>query len=148
MKNILILVLLGSLLIAACGSAPVPEEGVPTLTVTDGVASKTYTTTDLQELRQVQVEDKGVTYLGVPISDLLRNAGYDPATVVIVQAVASDGFTADYDQILIEKSDTILAYALLEGALREDEGPFRMVLPNQAGKLNPRMVIELRVTHP
>jgi len=148
MKHILILVLLCSLLLASCRSAPVAEEGVPTLTVTDGLASKIYTTKDLQKLVQVQVEDKGVTYLGVPIGDILRNAGYPPESVVTVKAIASDGFSADYDQILIQKSDTLLAYAVLDGSLGDDEGPFRMVLPGQAGKLNPRMVIELLVSHP
>jgi DMSO/TMAO reductase YedYZ molybdopterin-dependent catalytic subunit len=148
MKHILILVLLCSLLLASCRSAPVAEEGVPTLTVTDGVASKIYTAEDLQKLVQAQAEDKGVIYLGVAIVDLLHNAGYDPDLVVIVQAIASDGFTADYDQILFRKSDTLLAYARLDEALSDDEGPFRMVLPGQVGKLNPRMVVELLVKHP
>lgn len=148
MKHKIIFVLMVSLLLTACRSAPVPGEDVPTLTVTDGVASKIYTTADLKELGQVQVEDKGVTYVGVPIFILLSNTGYDPATVLYVQAIASDGFTAEYDQILAQKSDTLLAYALLDGPLGDDEGPFRMVLPGQAGKLNPRMVVELLVTHP
>ncbi len=148
MKAMLILILLGSLLLAACGSSPVTDENIPTLTVTDGMASKTYTAAELQKLGQAQAEVKEVIYLGVPIVDLLRNAGYDPAMVVRVEATASDGFTADYDQILIQKPDTLLAYARLDGPLSDDEGPFRLVLPGQAGKLNPRMVTELYVIHP
>lgn len=148
MKHIMFFILLGGLLLAGCANTPVPEEGVPTLTVTDGVARKIYTTTNLQELMQVQVEDKGVTYLGVPISNLLSNAGYDPTSVIAVQAVASDGFTANYDQVLLQKADTLLVYALVDGPLSDNEGPFRMVLPGEAGKLNPRMVVELLVTHP
>jgi DMSO/TMAO reductase YedYZ molybdopterin-dependent catalytic subunit len=121
---------------------------VPTLTITDGTASKVYTTSDLQKLRQVQLVDKGITYLGVPLGNLLQNSGYDPTTVIAVQALASDGFSASYDQTLIQNSDTLLAYALLDRALGDDEGPFRMVLPGKAGKLNPRMVVKLMVSHP
>ena len=148
MKAISILILLGSLILAACGSSPVTDEGVPTVTVTDGMARKSYTAADLQKLGQAEAERNGVIYQGVPVADLLRNAGYDPAIVVRVQATASDGFTADYDQILIQKPDTLLAYARLDGPLSDDEGPFRLVLPGQAGKLNPRMVTELYVIHP
>jgi hypothetical protein len=148
MRRITIFVLLVNFLLAGCVGAPTPEEGTPTLVVTDGVARKIYTTADLQELMQVQVEDKGVTYLGVPISNLLSNAGYDPATVITVQAVASDGFSANYDQLLFQKPDAVLAYSLLDGPMSNDEGPFRMVLPGEAGKFNPRMVVELLVTHP
>lgn len=148
MKHIWIFALLTSLFLVACVSASVPKEDVLTLAVTDGTAIKFYTLSDLQALRQVQVEEKGVIYLGVPILDLLVNADYDPATVVAVQALTSDGFTAVYDQVLIMKSDTLLAYALLDGSLGEDEGPFRMVVPGQTGKLNPRNVVELLVTHP
>lgn len=148
MKHILILALSVSLLLAACGKVTVPEEGVPTLTVTDGVASKFYTVADLQKLEQAQSEDKGVIYLGVAITEILHNAGYDPQTVFTVEAIASDGFTADYDQTLILKSDTVLAYTRLNGPLSDDEGSFRMVLPGQVGKLNPRMVVKLFVSHP
>lgn len=148
MKHIIMFVLLGSMLLAACASTPLPEDDVPTLTVTDGAAIKIYTTADLQKLEQVQIVDKGITYLGVPLVALLQYSGYDPTMVVTVQAIASDGFTANYDQMLIQKPDTLLAYALLDGPLNNDEGSFRMVLPGQAGKLNPRMVVKLMVTHP
>lgn len=148
MKSMLILLLLGSLVLASCASSPEIDAGIPTLTVTDGMASKIYTVADLQKLNQAQVEEDGVVYVGVPVPDLLRSAGYDPALIVSVQAVASDGFTADYDYILLQNSETLLAYARPDGSLSDDEGPFRMVLPGQAGKLNPRMVVELRVTHP
>jgi hypothetical protein len=148
MKSMAILILLGSLILAACARSPVIAEGIPTLTVTDGMASKRYTAADLQKLNQAQLEQEGVVYIGVPVPDLLRSAGYDPTMIVGVQAVASDGFTANYDYILIQGSDTLLAYARLDGPLSDDEGPFRMVLPGQARKLNPRMVVELHVTHP
>jgi len=145
--KIFIFILLVSLLLSACGSIPTPGENVPTLTVTNGIASKIYITADLQKLRQVQLEYKGVTYLGVPLSILLSNAGYDPALVGTVQAVTSDGASADYNLNLIQKPDTVLAYSLLDGPISNDEGPFRMVLPGQVEKLNPRKVVKLLVTH-
>ncbi len=148
MKRLWIFVVLGSLLLAACGSAAVPDEGVPALTVTDGIGSKSYTLAALQKLGQAQAEEKGIIYLGVSLVDLLRNAGYDPETVFAVEAIASDGFTAAYDPILIQKSDTLLAYGRVNGSLSEEEGLLRMVLPGLAGKLNVRMVVKLKVTHP
>lgn len=148
LKRLITLFFLGSLMLTACVNATPPEDNVPTLTVTDGVAIKTYTTADLQKLKQVQVEDNGITYLGVPLFVLLNNSGFDPLTVFTVEAIASDEFIARYDQTLIQKPDTLLAYAVLDGSLSEDEGPFRMVLPDEVGKLNPRMVVKLLVTHP
>ena len=145
--KIFIFILLVSLLLSACGSAPAPEENVPTLIVTNGIANKIYTTADLQKLGQVQVEDKGVTYLGVPLSILLSNAGYDPALIGTVQAVASDGASVEYDLNLIQKPDTVLAYSLLDSPMSNNEGSFRMVLPGQGEKLNPRKVVKLLVTH-
>lgn len=123
------------------------EEIVPTLAVTDGSVNKIYTTVDLQKLGQVQLEDKGSTYVGVPLSVLLLNAGYALVLIVNVQAVSRNGSTATYEPILIQKPDTLLAYSLLDGPMSVDEGPFRMVLPGQAGKLNPRMVVQLLVIH-
>jgi hypothetical protein len=50
-----------------------------------------------------------------------------------------DGFT----QLRIHREDTLVAYARVDGPLGEDEGSFRMVLPDQEGKMNPRELVEI-----
>jgi hypothetical protein len=44
------------------------------------------------------------------------------------------------------KDNVIVAYALADGSpMSADEGNFRMVLPDEEGKLNPRMLVELQI---
>lgn len=147
MKKILVLLLILAVLGSACAKAETAENS-PLLSVTDGEITKTYTAVDLQRLEQATAEDKGVVYLGVPLSSLLLDAGFDLAAVSSVQAVASDGFSANYTAEVIVQVNPLLAYARQNSPLASDESPFRMVAAGQGGKLNPRMVVELRVAHP
>jgi hypothetical protein len=60
--------------------------------------------------------------------------------------VASDGFTVNYDPSQILKDNVLVAYALADGSgLPADDGSFRMVLPDEEGKLNVRMLVELQI---
>jgi hypothetical protein len=77
------------------------------------------------------------------LTALLEDAGIDPTALTAVKAVASDGFTANYESALYSREDTLVAYATLDGPLGEEDGTFRMVLPDQQGKLNPRQLIEI-----
>ena len=74
---------------------------------------------------------------------LLKNADIDPTALTAVKAVAVDGFTANYDASLYAREDTLVAYARVDGPLADDAGPFRMVLPDQEGKMNPRQLVEI-----
>ena len=69
----------------------------------------------------------------------------DPAQVKAIKAVATDGFTVNYDMSQVLADDVIVAYATADGELSADDGSFRMVLPNAEGKLNVRMLAELQV---
>jgi DMSO/TMAO reductase YedYZ molybdopterin-dependent catalytic subunit len=113
------------------------------LKVSDGNVEKTYTAGDLKALGESKADFKGVTYVGIPMTVLLQDAGIDPTAVTIVKAVAADGFTANYESALFSRDDTLVAYARADGPLGEDEGTFRMVLPDQEGKMNPRMLVEI-----
>jgi DMSO/TMAO reductase YedYZ molybdopterin-dependent catalytic subunit len=138
MKRFLLVTLLIALALTAC--APKAEESAaPVLKVAD----KTYTADNLKALGESQADFKGVTYVGVPLTVLLKDAGIDPTAVTIVKAVASDGFTANYESVLFSREDTLVAYARADGPLGEDEGTFRMVLPDQEGKMNPRDLVEI-----
>ncbi|MGA2503111.1 MAG: molybdopterin-dependent oxidoreductase [Anaerolineales bacterium] len=142
MKRTLFVILVMALALTACAPKPAAPSG-NTLKVTDGTIVKTYTVDDLKALGAVQASDKGVAYIGVPLKVVLQDAGIDPTKLSAVKAVASDGFTSNYDPSQFLADDTLVAYARADGPLTVDEGIFRMVLPDQGGILNPRLLIEI-----
>jgi hypothetical protein len=145
--TILILVLLVALF-SACVSSSAGEEAVsgtaPTLLVSGGDSSKTYTRADLESLPVTQSTFNDVTYLGVSVAELLRDAGFTPDEIKAVKAIAEDGYSVNYDLSQVLAPEVIVAYAQVEGDLVEDDGAFRMVLPGAEGKLNVRMLVELQ----
>jgi hypothetical protein len=142
MKRFLLLGMVFVLALAAC-DPKAQEPASAALKVSDGNVEKTYTAADLKVLGQVQATANGVTYVGVTLTTLLADAGIDTNALTAVKAVAIDGFTANYDSSLYGREDTIVAYARVDGPLAEDEAPFRMVLPNEDGKMNPRQLTEI-----
>lgn len=145
MKRLFLLIGVLTLVLSACASAPPAEANAPLLTVTDGSAQKTFTVDELKALGAQEVAAKDVTYVGVKLSDLITAAGFDPAALAAVKATASDGFSANYDPALFTASDTLVAYAVSGGDLTAEDGAFRMVLPNEGGKLNVRMLTTITV---
>jgi hypothetical protein len=142
MKRTLFVILVVTLALAACAPKPAAPSGTD-LKVTDGTIVKTYTADDLKALGAVQASDKGVSYVGVTLKVLLQDAGIDTTKLSAVKAVASDGFSSNYDPTQFLADDTLVAYARADGPLTADEGIFRMVLPDQGGKLNPRLLVEI-----
>lgn len=142
MKRILFTLMVLALMVSACAPKATVASG-NSLQVTFGDTHKTYTLADLKALGSTQAAFKGVTYIGVPLTTLLSDAGIDPAKLSAVKAVGIDGFTANYDPALFNLPDTLVAYARVDGPLADDEGPFRMVLPDQEGKLNARQLAEI-----
>jgi len=139
--------LLAVLLLAAC--APAAEKSAPeageSLKVSAGETQKTYSRADLEALPSTQADFKDVTYVGVAVPALLQDAGFNPQEVKAVKAVASDGFTVNYDPQQFQREDILVAYARADGDLAAEDGAFRMVLPGAEGKLNVRMLVELQV---
>jgi hypothetical protein len=142
MKRTLFVILVLALALAACAPKVAAPSGSD-LKVTDGTIVKTYTVDTLKVLGAVQASDKGVAYIGVPLKVLLQDAGIDPTQLSAVKAVASDGFTSNYDSTQFLADDMLVAYARADGPLTADEGVFRIVLPDQGGKLNPRLLVEI-----
>lgn len=130
-------------LLAGCSQDSPEQSNV--LMVTDGTNEQSYSVDDLKALGAEEAAFQEVTYTGVPLRLLLEDAGFDPASVSAVKATAADGFSANYDPELVNRPDTLVAYARADGPLAEEDGTFRMVLPDQEGKLNPRDLVELRV---
>ncbi len=143
-KKLTILIVLIGLILSACAQAA-PEVASAELKVGDGTTEKTYTLADLQALGAEQATFNGVAYLGVPLNALIQDAGFDPTQIKAVKAVASDGFSANYDSALFQKADTLVSFAQVDGPLTSDDGTFRMVLPDQEGKLNVRQLVELQI---
>ena len=152
MKRFTNLVLILSLaLLTACASSNTPAAQInttdttPSLLVSGGETSKSYTRADLEALPATQATFKDVTYVGVNVSALLQDAGFDPAQVKAIKAVASDGYAVNYDPGQVLGDDIILAYARADSDLAEEDGAFRLVLPGAEGKLNARMLVELQI---
>jgi hypothetical protein len=145
-RTILFLIFLALLAaLPACQpAAPATEEAV--LTVSDGTTEVTYTAAELEALAAEEVTVDDVTYVGVPLATLLEVAGVDPASVSEVTAVASDDFSAAYTAEHVNRPDTLVAYGTAQGDLGEDEQPFRMVLPEEEGRLNVRMLSRIEVS--
>ncbi len=141
-RYMLLLIALFGLLISCDQASPAQGD---VLIVTGGDGQQSYTVEDLKALAAEQATFREVTYIGLPLRLILEDAGFDPASLSAVKATAADGFSANYDPGLIIRPDTLIAYARIDGPLAGDEGTFRMVLPGQEGKLNPRNLVELKV---
>ena len=144
MKKALALILILGVFLTACSTNSSTGGGDGTLTVSDGSTQKTYTTDDLKALSPIEAEFNEVTYLGVPVSVLLQDAGIDSNSLKAVKAVASDGYSMNYEPALFLREDVLVAYAQADGPLSEEDGTFRMVLPGEEGKLNIRFLTEIK----
>lgn len=147
------LILFAALLLAACGPAgqasptPPQEASVPgvILTITGGETERTFTLEQLQALPVTEVESADGQFVGVRLSDLLTEAGFSLEAIATVQVVATDGFSSTYPPELFSREDAVLAYARKGGSLNDDEAPLRMVIPNEGGTMQPRMVNRIEV---
>ena len=138
------LFLLGACVPNSGQSADSSDEAI--LFVTIGDIQETFALKDLEALPSDVVDFNGVLYEGVTISTLLEAVSVNPDTLKALKAVASDGYSVNYDPAQILKDDVLVAYALADGtSLSADDGNFRMVLPDEEGKLNLRMLAELQI---
>ena len=149
MKKTLFTLIAAMSILAACTPAAGQDTVATTgaaLLVNAGDTQKSFSAEDLEALPTSESTFKDVAYKGVTVSALLEALSIDPDSVKAVKAVASDGFTVNYDPALVLKDNVIVAYALVDGSpMSADDGSFRMVLPDEEGKLNPRMLAELQI---
>lgn len=135
-------------LLTACSSAATQDfvSGADaSLLVTGGEVSEVYTRADLEALPVAEAVFNDVNYRGVTASALLKDAGFNLDEVRAVKALASDGYSINYDPAQVLAAEVIVAYARVDGDLVEEDGAFRIVMPGAEGKLNVRMLIELQV---
>lgn len=147
MKKIVFVLLVAVLALTACssGGAQSADGGGTTLLVTAGETEQSFSLEELQALPSTEATFNDVAYLGVTMSTLADEVGISLDDVKAVKAVASDGYAVNYDPGQALKDNVIVAYALADGGeLTADDGSFRMVLPDEEGKLNLRMMVELQ----
>jgi hypothetical protein len=144
MKKTIYLLFALALLVTACSSS-IPTDSGSLLRVTDGTTEELFSVKDLEALPATEATFNEVTYVGVVLSTLLIEAGFTPGDLSAVKASASDGYSVNYDPALFSREDVIVAYATVDGNLTADDGTFRMVLPGEEGKLNVRILEELKV---
>ena len=149
MKKILFTLIAALLILAACVPAAGQDVDAPagvTLLVSVGDTQKSFSAEDLGALPASEATFKDVVYKGVTVSALLEALSVDPGSVKALKAVANDGYAVNYDPAQVMKDNVIVAYGLAYGSpLTADDGDFRMVLPDEEGKLNARMLLELQV---
>jgi len=145
MKKYLIALLVPMLWLAAC-APPAGQGAGGVLLVTAGEFQKSFSVEALQALPAAEESFNGVAYRGVAVADLLDAAGVDPGAVKAFKAVAADGYAVNYDPAQFLKENVLVAYALADGSpMSAEDGDFRMVLPDEEGKLNVRMLTELQI---
>lgn len=109
------------------------------------IGENSYTVADLEDMPQAEAAFNNVTYVGVSVANLLTEVGYDLGSLRAVKTVASDGYTVNYEPGQLSPTNVIVAYVTVNGAMKEDDGDFRMVLPDQEGNMNLRMLVEIQV---
>lgn len=139
-----VIVLLAGCAPGGAATTPAPDEML--LTVRGPEVEQTYTLAELQAMPATSVESDDGTFVGVRLSDLLTEAGFDMGQIATVQVIALDNFSSTYDSALFMRQDAVLAYARQEGSLNENELPLRMVIPGQEGRMQPRQVATIEVT--
>ena len=149
MKKIVITLIVSLFMLAAC--VPAAEQSSDTaaevaLLVTIGENQQSFSVEDLQALPSSEVTINGVTYKGITLAALLDATGVNSDETKAFRAIATDGYAVNYDPAQVLKDNVLVAFALADGnPLTADDGSFRMVLPDEGGKLNLRMLAELQI---
>ena len=149
MRKIVISLIVAMALLSACIPAAVESSDAPAqaiLLVTVGESQQSFSVKDLCALPSAEATFNEVAYMGVTLPALLETVNVKLDGVRAIKAIAADGYTVNYDPTQVLKENVLVAYELADGSpLTADDGNFRMVLPDEEGKLNPRMLVELQI---
>ena len=99
MKNPMITIIMMVLLVSCGSTAPQDKVSVPetVLTIIVGDNQQTFTTKDLQALPSTVSSFDGKEYMGVSVNLLLEEAGININEVSVIKAVATDGYSVNYE---------------------------------------------------
>lgn len=132
--KVYVFVLLALVIVISCSS-----KGDPILFVS-GLAEASFTQNDLEKMEMAESgytnkDDEKTVFIGVPIINILTEAGSGDFTKVVI--VALDGYAAEVtSEELKSCSGCILAFS-------EDNG-WLAVMPGFSGKLQVKNVVELK----
>ena len=133
----------------ACGS-PFTQDTVSipeaVLTIVQGESEQIYSIDELKALPSTISSFNEIEYLGVSVITLLEAAGIYTGEISAIKAIALDGYSVNYEPGQLFKDDVLIAYALADGrSMSSDDGNFRMVLPDQEGNQNLRLLYKLKI---
>ena len=146
MKNLLFTLLIMVTLVG-CGASATQDKATvqeTVLTIINGDNQQIYTINDLKTLPSMVSSFNDIDYMGVSVIFLLKEAGVNINEISAVKAVATDGYSINYEPAQLLPDDVLVAYSLADGgSMASDEGKFRMVLPDQEGNQNLRLLYKL-----
>ena len=146
MKNV-VFTLIMIVLMVGCGASPTQDAASlqeAVLTIINGDNQQIYTINDLKALPSMVSSLNNIDYMGVSVIFLLEEAGVNINEISAVKAVATDGYSINYEPAQLLPDDVLVAYSLADGgSMASDEGKFRMVLPDQEGNQNLRLLYKL-----
>ena len=146
MKNLLFTLLIMVTLVG-CGASATQDTATlqeTVLTIINGDNQQIYTINDLKTLPSMVSSFNDIDYMGVSVIFLLKEAGVNINEISAVKAVATDGYSINYEPAQLLPDDVLVAYSLADGgSMASDEGKFRMVLPDQEGNQNLRLLYKL-----
>lgn len=68
---------------------------------------------------------------GMPVSEVLKIAGFDDYTVVVIEA--ADGYSKEFDRTTIDDSGTIFGLKLDGEDIDEEDGPMQLIVSLMSG---------------
>ena len=145
--KIIVITLIVMITLVGCGASETQEMTSllePVLTIINGDNQQTYTVKDLQTLTSTVSSFEGIDYKGVSVRYLLEEAGVNLNEISAIKAVATDGYSVNYEPAQLLPDDVLVAYSLADGSsMDSNEGRFRMILPDKEGNQNLRLLYKL-----
>lgn len=136
-----VLLLMGISVFAGCAPEAEAQEILWTIIVEkEGGNSVEFTNIDASGIEMVAVEavkEKkdgskiDQSWEGIPVSEVLKAAGFDDYTVVAVEA--ADGYSKEFDRAAIDDSGTIFGLKLDGEDIDEEDAPMQLVASSMSG---------------
>lgn len=138
---LIVLLLVSMSVFVGCAPEAEAQEVLWTITVEkEGGSSVEFTNVDASGIEMVAVEavkEKkdgskiDQNWEGIPVSEVLKTAGFNDYTIVVVEA--ADGYSKEFDKAAIDDSGTIFGLKLDGEDIDEEDGPMQLVVSSMSG---------------